>query len=198
MTGVNKENELVVAKESYELSRLNAVRHGILSRYTILPWESREEHEALHLALVAKYAPEGPTEEHLVEEIAGIVWRKRRLRLAENAAFRNKYRSKVSYDGSDTMASGLVGLWSGSTKDFRWMGEVFTMKPGEVTQELQEATEALQGAEKAQKIIDSESPETYSQALETLLDGTREWWEEELEDEDSEYYPAPESLLEFL
>lgn len=32
MTVVNKESELVVAKESYELSRLNAVRHGILSR----------------------------------------------------------------------------------------------------------------------------------------------------------------------
>ena len=72
------------------------------------------------------------------------------------------------------------------------------MKPEEVTQELQEATEALQSAEKAKKIIDPERPETYAQALERLLDGTREWWEEELEDKDSEYSPAPESLLEFL
>jgi hypothetical protein len=30
----------------------------------------------------------GPTEEHLVEEIAGVVWRKRRLRLAEAASHR--------------------------------------------------------------------------------------------------------------
>src|SRR5436309_14691229 len=29
-----------------------------------------------------------PTEEHLIEEIAGILWRKRRLRLAEAAAHR--------------------------------------------------------------------------------------------------------------
>jgi hypothetical protein len=29
--------------------------------------------------------PKGPTEEHLVEELAGIIWRKRRLRLAEAA-----------------------------------------------------------------------------------------------------------------
>jgi hypothetical protein len=37
-----------------------------------------------------------------------------------------------------------------------------------------------------------------SRGLKMLLEGTREWWEEELGDEDSEYSPAPESLLEFL
>jgi hypothetical protein len=198
MTEVRKENQLVAAKDSYELSRLNAVRHGILSRYTVLPWESPEEYEALHLALVAEYAPQGPTEAHLVEEIAGIVWRKRRLRLAENATFRKEFRSTVAYDGSSIMKSGLVGAWTGATKDFELLEEVLSMKPGEVTQELQEAAEALRGAEKAQKIIDPEHPETYSQAVERLLDGTREWWEEELEDEDSEYSPTPDSLLEFL
>ena len=34
-------------------------------------------------ALVAEHAPQGPTEEHLVEEVAGILWRKRRLRLSK-------------------------------------------------------------------------------------------------------------------
>ena len=43
--------------------------------------------DALVAALVAEHAP-GPTEEHLVEELAGILWRKRRLRLAEAAAHR--------------------------------------------------------------------------------------------------------------
>ena len=32
---------------------------------------------------MAEHRPHGPTEEHLVEEIAGILWRKRRLCLAE-------------------------------------------------------------------------------------------------------------------
>src|SRR5829696_7729070 len=39
-------------------------------------------------ALAAEHQPRGPTEEHLVEEIAGIMWRKRRLRLAEAATIR--------------------------------------------------------------------------------------------------------------
>jgi hypothetical protein len=69
-------------------TRFNAVRHGILSRYTVLPWEDAEEYDALVAALTAEHAPFGPTEQHLVEEVVGILWRKRRLRLAEAAAFR--------------------------------------------------------------------------------------------------------------
>src|SRR5205085_7267406 len=38
-------------------------------------------------ALVEEYRPRGPTEDHLVEEIAGIIWRKRRLRLAEAGSY---------------------------------------------------------------------------------------------------------------
>jgi hypothetical protein len=68
-----------------EIVRLNALPHGVLSRYTMLPWE---EYSILVAALVAEHAPQGPTEEHLVEELAGILWRKRRLRLAEAAAHR--------------------------------------------------------------------------------------------------------------
>jgi hypothetical protein len=67
-------------------TRFNALRHGVLSRYTVLPWEDADEYHALVAALVPEHAPQGPTEEHLVEELAGILWRKRRLRLAEAAA----------------------------------------------------------------------------------------------------------------
>src|SRR5208282_779914 len=70
------------------ITRFNALRHGVLSRYTVLPWEDWEEYQVLLTALVAEHAPQGPTEEHLVEELAGILWRKRRLRLAESAAVR--------------------------------------------------------------------------------------------------------------
>jgi hypothetical protein len=60
----------------------------VLSRHTVLPWEDAGEYHALVAALVAEHAPQGPTEEHLVEELAGILRRKRRLCLAEAAAHR--------------------------------------------------------------------------------------------------------------
>src|SRR5437868_1893435 len=84
MTEIKK----VEATSGTELTRFNALRHGILSRFTVLPWESREEYDSILAALVAEHAPQGPTEEHLVEELAHILWRKRRLRLAEAAAHR--------------------------------------------------------------------------------------------------------------
>src|SRR5271165_3051702 len=71
-----------------EITRFNALRHGVLSRYTVLPWENADEYGALVTSLVAEHQPQGPTEEHLVEELAGVLWRKRRLRLAEAAAHR--------------------------------------------------------------------------------------------------------------
>ena len=77
---------------NYEFARFNAVRHGVLSRHTVLPWEDREEYRVLLEALVAEHKPVGPTEEHLIEELAGVIWRKRRLRLGEAAAHHRALR----------------------------------------------------------------------------------------------------------
>jgi len=63
----------------YEVTRFNALRHGVLSGYTVLPWEDEDEYRALLNATVAEHHPKGPTEEHLVEEMVGVIWRKRRL-----------------------------------------------------------------------------------------------------------------------
>ena len=70
---------------NYEFARFNALRHGVLSQHTVLPWENGDEYLMLVEALAAEHKPHGPTEEHLVEELAGVIWRKRRLRLGESA-----------------------------------------------------------------------------------------------------------------
>src|ERR1700738_3375196 len=81
---------------NYELARFNALRHGVLSQHTVLPWEDGDEYSTLLEALVAEHKPQGPTEEHLVEELAGVIWRKRRLRIAESAIYREKLRSDAT------------------------------------------------------------------------------------------------------
>src|SRR6516165_1724105 len=92
-----------------EITRFNALRHGVLSRYTVLPWEDADEYQAIVAALVAEHVPRGPTEEHLVEEIGGIIWRKRRLRLAEAAAHRRGLGGTLE-PYRDTVKSALVHL----------------------------------------------------------------------------------------
>src|SRR5262245_51753386 len=71
-----------------EIIRFNALRHGVLSRYPVLHWGDAGEYHALVAALVTEQDPHGTTEEQLVEELAGIVWRKRHLRLTGAAAHR--------------------------------------------------------------------------------------------------------------
>jgi hypothetical protein len=61
--------------ESYQVTRFNALKHGVLSHDTVLPWENEREYCTLLDALIAEHQPQGPTEEHLVEELAGIIWR---------------------------------------------------------------------------------------------------------------------------
>ena len=83
------------------VTRFNALKHGVLSRYTVLPWEDADEYHVLASSLADEHRPQGPTEEHLVEELAGILWRKRRLRLAEAAAHQHGLEDATGpYKGS--------------------------------------------------------------------------------------------------
>ena len=38
-----------------EMTRFNALRHGVLSRYTVLPWEDADEYRALQHRADAKF-----------------------------------------------------------------------------------------------------------------------------------------------
>jgi hypothetical protein len=42
-----------------EITRFNALKHGVLSRYIVLPWEDADEYRALVVALTVEHAPPG-------------------------------------------------------------------------------------------------------------------------------------------
>jgi len=68
-------------------SKMNAIKHGILSHEVLLSSrlgrESVEEFEALHQRFVEDLQPEGPLEEMLVDQIVTAHWRQRRALTAE-------------------------------------------------------------------------------------------------------------------
>ena len=63
--------------------RLNAVRHGLLSRETLLPGEDEEALRELGQNLRAELQPVGELENHLVDRLVSACWRLRRLRRVE-------------------------------------------------------------------------------------------------------------------
>jgi hypothetical protein len=75
-------------KEGKARSKHNAIKHAIFSRVIVLPGESRAEYNALLNDLTEDRHPEGRLEEILVEKLAAIIWRQRRLFIAEGAEIR--------------------------------------------------------------------------------------------------------------
>lgn len=73
--------------EGKRSSSRNATRHGLLSRQPLLDGEDRAEYEALLARLLDELAPASVHEELLVDDIAGLVWRLRRLSRVEAALF---------------------------------------------------------------------------------------------------------------
>ena len=62
----------------YEVVRFNALKHGILSRYTVLSHENHADYESLVNSLMDEHLPAGATEQHPIEELASVIWRDRK------------------------------------------------------------------------------------------------------------------------
>jgi hypothetical protein len=187
---------------NYEVTRFNPLQHGILSRHTVLPWEDNDEYDSLIEALVVEHEPRGPTEEHLVEELAGIVWRKRRLRLAEGAAHHRALMRATDLHG-DTAKAALIHIAAHDGKEA--LGEAIRATEPQTAEELAdlEADQAM--TKEALRLLAKPSPSAYSRALGALREDTRMWWEDQLTWEPDDYdkdqtpYRADaESLKRFL
>src|ERR1700733_13570586 len=145
-----------------EITRFNALRHGVLSRYTVLPWEDAAEYRDLVVSLVAEHAPQGPTEEHLVEELAGILWRKRRLRLAEAAAHRHGLEGALS-TYSKTVKVALVHVDDEVRSE--WVADASRAPAGGTEADIadMEADEAM--TRRAIKLLGNKRNDAYEAAL---------------------------------
>jgi hypothetical protein len=169
---------------NYDIARFNALRHGLLSQFTVLPWEDSEEYRALLEALVAEHEPRGPTEEHLVEELAGVIWRKRRLRLGESAAHhRALKRSTDPYQ--QTAKAALIHL-DGDVRN-ESVTEAITASEEQTAADLADLESDQAMTEEALLLLESRSPTAYSCALAALREDTREWWQDQLTWEPDEY-----------
>jgi hypothetical protein len=183
----------------YNASRFNALRHGVLSKHTVLAWEDKAEYEALLNALVEQYAPHGPMEEHLVEEIAGVIWRKRRLRLAEAASYRQSLK-QIGGLFSKTLESALIKVEP--------IINCLTETPFEDFPDLKRSEASVRNA---LEILSAGEPGAYNTALAELDESTRQSWEDQIapepddsdEDEDSDgdeepYTADATGLAEYL
>jgi hypothetical protein len=194
-TPVPPETTPPAATSNYAAVRFNALKHGILSRYTVLPHEEAGEYWVLLAALIEDHQPAGATEAHLVEELAGIIWRKRRVLMAEGAAINRGLKSVASNSANSPIPAAVPfeqGL-SGSETD---LPDLMTMTSEEVAEHQRNAVLDLQATEKAAAILEKGGANAYDKALRGLLPDSRDWWQEWVKE--GEYEATTVGLAAFI
>ena len=84
-------------------SSMNALKHGMLSEHLILEGENRSDFDKLHHGLRCDFQPQGAMESYLVEHLAVLIWRRRRIVVAES--------------GMISRSPGFVGLFGRPTSE---------------------------------------------------------------------------------
>jgi len=103
--------------------KYNALKHGLLSKAILLKGESRAEYESLLYGLQEDWQPQGTSETILVETLAALVWRKRRVLQAESAEIAGRaeflefdssmaqYAEAWDYARSGEVSGGMLRHW---------------------------------------------------------------------------------------
>jgi len=87
----------------------NAIQHGIFSKVVVLKSEPQADFDALLGGLRKDLQPVGTLEEILVEKLAALLWRSRRLYMAEAAEIRRRAEF-VEWDGKERDREQAAGL----------------------------------------------------------------------------------------
>jgi hypothetical protein len=178
----------------YEVVRFNALKHGILSRYTVLSHENHADYESLVNSLMNEHLPAGATEQHLIEELASVIWRKRRVLQAEGATINRGL--KESARSAKTVIPAAAPFEMGLTGESTDIRDLMDLTPEDVADSQRAARHDLDLTNKATVILRKGGVRAYDKALRVLLPDSREWWESCLEEE--EYTADAEGLTSFI
>ena len=182
-------------KGNYEPVRYNAVKHGVLSTQVVLPHEDKEEFSCLLAELVREHLPSGPTELHLVEELAAIIWRKRRILLAENAKINKALHGIIACSSSKPAKSAVPYQRNMPDAPFDWIG-IMKSTPEEVEQSQREATAYRQSIDKILGRLYKGGDKAYEKAVKAMPPYDRETWEDWLEE--GGFSPNAEGLIKYI
>ena len=179
---------------NYEPVRFNAMKHGILSRLAVLAHEDHAEFADLLAALLDEHRPGGMTERHLIEELATIIWRKRRVLLAEGAKINEGLKSAAN--SSKTVMASAAPFQRGMASETTDVRDLLDLTPEDIAESQKSAALDLAATQKAAAILRKGGPNAYTKARRALIQESRDWWDEHVAEEEP---PATaEGLAEFI
>ena len=184
----------VATTGSYEAVRFNALKHGILSKLTVLAHEDHTEFDDLLAALIDEHRPPGITERHLIEELATIIWRKRRVLLAEGAKINEGLKSAAN--SSKSVMSSAAPFERGMSIENTDVRDLLDLTPDNIAEDQKRATLDLAATRKAAAILYKGGANAYAKARRALIQESRDWWDEQVADE--EHPATAEGLAKYI
>ena len=179
---------------NYEPVRFNAMKHGILSRLAVLAHEDHSEFADLLAALLDEHRPAGMTERHLIEELATIIWRKRRVLLAEGAKINEGLKNAAN--SSKTVMASAAPFQRGMASETTDVRDLLDLTPEDIAESQKSAALDLAATQKAAAILRKGGPNAYAKARRALIQESRDWWDEHVAEE--EHPATAEGLAEFI
>jgi len=161
-----------------------------------LPHEDRSEFDDLLAGLIEEHQPAGMTEKHLLEELATILWRKRRVLLGEGAAINISLWSVAHQQNNKSTVRASVPLEVGLSNDTHDLIDLLTASPEEIAERQRNAELDLAATRKAAAILRKGGANAYKRARQALIEESRDWWDCSVEEE--EYPATAEGLAEFI
>ena len=183
---------VIPIRREFQVHRFDAIKHGVLSKYVALPWEDRDEFEEILRGLLFEHAPQGPTAFHLVEDLAGVIWRKRRLLQAEGAAIRKRFFKVTQEYDHDKIGRYALSHTIGSTKS-RLTDIIANRLPDPEQLRLE-----IANIRSTEAILSANPRGAYRNAVDAMSAELREYWEAEGDVEPGGFARNPEGLARFL
>ena len=165
-----------VSKNSYEAVRYNARTHGILTRLVVLAHENHADFDSLLDALIEEHRPNGVTEHLLIEELGSIIWRKRRVLLAEGATINRSLRNVVSNEFNSPIPA-AAPFENGLTGDVASLKRMLMMSQERVEEDHEDIELQQRSVRKAKSILRRGRPGAYAKARQALPPELREGWD---------------------
>ncbi len=188
------ENE-EVSQKKYEAVRFNAMKHGILSRLVVLSHEDENEFSDLLTSLIEEHQPIGPTELHLAEDLAGIMWRKRRVLLAEGASINRSLHGVINSKFHSPIQAAVPCDRSILNEDTN-LHDLMKSTPEQNTRYHHEATINLAATNKALEVLRKGGSNAYKKAQSALTPKYLSFWKDHIDE--NEYPDTVEGFSQFI
>ena len=183
---------------NYEPVKFNALKHGILSQLVVLPHEDKGQFDTLLSELCEEYQPVGVTECYLVEELAGIMWRKRRILLAEGASInRGIYHALGATSYSENSVNMAIPFDKDLTYSNDNVRDTVALSPKDNANAQEAITQNMSTMQQVLSMLEEDSSQqNYETALNLIPKNAYDSWEEAIQCRD--YPETAEELALFI